>query len=52
MKPDCPVCDTAKYVREAPEAGYWLCTKCGERGSGRTEPIWWRNDPETMWYVD
>ena len=50
--PTCPSCERTDQVVEAPEAGYWECVRCGERGSGREEPIWWRNDPESMWYVE
>lgn len=50
-RPDCPTCDGDGTVTELPEAGYWTCEDCGERGSGREEPIWWRNDPESIWYA-
>jgi ribosomal protein L37AE/L43A len=52
QRPACPVCETAENVIMAPEAGYWYCNECGERGAGTEEPIWWRNDPESMWYVE
>lgn len=51
MTPTCPECKSSAWVAEGPEAGYWICHRCGERGSGRTDPIWWRNDPESAWYV-
>ena len=50
--PDCCSCGRSDQVVMAPEAGYWLCSRCGERGSGTEEPIWWRNDPESQWYVE
>lgn len=49
-KPECPDCETNEHVIEAPEAGYWYCTACGNPGSGTTEPIWWKNNPESTWY--
>ena len=49
---DCPSCDDS-YVREAPEAGYATCFECGERGYRRGDSVeWWRNDPESQWYVE
>ena len=49
---DCPGCDDP-YVREAPEAGYAMCSTCGERGYRRGDSVdWWRNDPESSWYVE
>lgn len=50
--PICPNCNTSDMVSEFPEAGYWHCGECGTRGSGIEEPIWWQNDPESMWYVE
>lgn len=29
----------------------WYCHACGARGAGTTEPIWWHNDPESVWCV-
>ena len=50
---DCPVCDDGGHVRETPEAGYATCLDCGERGYwGDDGTEWWRNDPDSMWYVD
>ena len=48
--PQCDKCEDGGDVYEAPEAGYWTCDGCGARGSGREEPIWWHNDPDSMWY--
>jgi len=48
--PDCDRCDDGGDVIEAPEAGYWTCTSCGARGSGTSEPIWWHNDPDSIWH--
>lgn len=50
--PACPNCETSEHVVEEPEAGYWLCRECGAPGSGSTEPIWWQNNPDSMWYVE
>ncbi|MFC7216525.1 hypothetical protein ACFQO4_20915 [Saliphagus sp. GCM10025334] len=51
--PECPVCGESGDVREAPDAGYWTCFECGERGSGSADDVnWWRNDPESLWYVE
>lgn len=50
--PECPNCETNEHVVEEPEAGYWFCKECGARGSGTTPPIWWQNDPESMWYEE
>lgn len=52
-RPTCPVCESPENVHEAPDAGYWTCFECGERGSGSAENVnWWRNDPDSQWYVD
>lgn len=48
--PQCDKCEDGGAVIEAPEAGYWTCTECGARGSGREDPVWWHNDPDSMWY--
>ncbi|WP_169732122.1 primase-helicase zinc-binding domain-containing protein [Halostagnicola larsenii] len=48
----CPHCGRSDKVREEPEAGYWICKRCGEPGSGPGDDInWWRNDPDSQWYV-
>lgn len=49
--PPCPSCERLDMVVEAPEAGYWACERCDERGSGTEEPVWWRNDPDSQWYI-
>ncbi|MFC6720969.1 helix-turn-helix domain-containing protein [Natrialbaceae archaeon GCM10025810] len=50
---DCPLCDDGGRVIEAPEAGYATCVECGERGYWRDDGTeWWRNDPDSMWYVE
>jgi hypothetical protein len=50
---DCPNCDDGGRVRETPEAGYATCLDCGERGYWReSETEWWRNDPDSQWYID
>lgn len=48
--PRCDICEDDGDVREEPEAGYWTCRGCGSRGSGSEEPIWWHNDPDSIWY--
>jgi hypothetical protein len=51
--PTCPVCEESDNVACGPEAGYWYCAQCGERGSGTLGDVtWWRNDPDSQWYVD
>jgi uncharacterized Zn ribbon protein len=51
--PTCPVCGESDNVACGPEAGYWYCAQCGERGSGPIDDVtWWRNDPDSQWYVD
>lgn len=52
LHPECPTCGQTDMVTMEPEAGYWYCRRCGERGSGTEEPIWWRNDPDSAWYVE
>ena len=48
---DCPGCDHGVVI-EAPEAGYALCSHCGERGYRRGDTVeWWRHDPESQWYM-
>ena len=52
-RPTCPVCDASDDVYERPEAGYWTCERCLERGSGPADNVnWWRNDPDSMWYTE
>ena len=51
-KAECPECDSLD-VRETPEAGYATCMDCGERGYRRGDTVeWWRNDPDSQWYVN
>lgn len=50
---NCPVCEQSDEVYQSPEAGYWTCERCLERGSGPADNVnWWRNDPESQWYVE
>lgn len=49
--PPCPQCDRKDEILESPDAGYWICDRCGVRGSGTEEPVWWQNDPASQWYV-
>lgn len=52
MATDCPECGTSHYVTESPEAGYWYCSNCGNRGSGHPNAInWWSEDPDSIWFT-